>query len=134
MGVRGRRSKDDFDRADEKPASPRIKPPDYLTKEQCDLWREVVASKPPDWFRNDSAPVLETYVRAVSHYRLISKRLDNAPKDPDVLSKLISCVSQQARLVAQLAQKMRLTQQSRYTPATAGRRDRDMPASQPWND
>ena len=134
MGVRGRRSRDDRDAGRVEQPLPLLEAPTYLTTEQRELWYAVVASKPADWFRADSAPVLEAYVRAVTHYRAISKRLDSPPRDVDTLSKLTNAVAQQARLVAQLAAKMRLTQQSRYLPQTAARRDRDMPATLPWND
>ena len=132
MGARGRKASADFDTATGEGTM--LEPPSTLMKDQRDLWLLVVATKPPEWFSDDSAPVLEAYVKAVSHYRAMAKRLDTPPVELPALDQLSRIVAQQARLVAQLAAKMRLTQQSRFTPLSAMRRHRDVPTSKPWED
>jgi hypothetical protein len=116
-----------------------LEPPAYLINSQKVIWREIVATKPPDWFNADSAPLLEAYCKSVDHYRKMSRMLDNMPKDVDDIAKLSKLVTAQAHLICQLATKMRLTQQSRYLAKTAHRRNRDITstphaADKPWND
>ena len=135
MGVRGRKSGASFETSVQaSEAFPVLQAPAGLTADQRTLWYEVVASKPDNWFRGDSAPVLEVYVKTVDHYRAMAQRLDRTPKDLDDHERLAKMVFTQAKMVRILASSLRLTPQSRYTPETAARRERDMPTSRPWND
>ena len=137
MKARGRQSTADIARlTDTSDGRVYLQAPDDLSKEHRDLWYTVVMTKPPEWFKSDSAPVLEAYVRAVVHHRQFCARLDALKKDAPVseVTELVNVISRLAILLSTLAAKMRLTQQSRYTPETAARRDRDSTASRPWND
>lgn len=106
--------------------------PARLTGEAAEIWREVVASKPHDWFTSDSCHLLEAYCHAVVAHRLISIGVANFTKEQMAEAKgvatydsLTRMQERQARVMATIATKLRLTQQSRYTPqaaATAAKR------------
>ena len=106
----------------------RPEPPKSLNKRQSDVWREIVATKPPDWFEADIRPILEAYCKAIDWQARMSKELERAiAGDGGFASceKLYAITEKNAKLLAQLATKMRLTPQSRYTPkaaATANKR------------
>ena len=118
------------------PVSPwaRLEPPETLTEAQARVWREVVATKPVEWFKADSAPVLEAYCQSVENYRRTATALDQTDScDLQTYRVLSELVIKQANLVAALATKLRLTPQSRYTPqaaATADRKSGDV--RKPW--
>jgi phage terminase small subunit len=113
----------------------RLEPPDSLNDEEKATWRAVCATKPADWWKADSAPLLEAYCKAISHYRVAAERLDSIDPEMDISAhaKLITAVATQARLMCSLATDMRLTQQSRYTDKAAGTADRKAGvALKPW--
>jgi phage terminase small subunit len=114
----------------------RIEPPPHLTESQRKLWADVVATKPAEWFKADSAPVLETYCQAVDNYRRTQQALDETPAlDLAQYRTLSDLSSKQAALVASLATKLRLTPQSRYTPDKAAVHDRKSATDtrRPWD-
>lgn len=121
----------------------RLEPPDRLSDEAAEIWREVVATKPYDWFAADSAHLLEAYCLAVVSHRLISDGVKSftpallaAPKGANIYDQLTRMQERQARVMATLATKLRLTQQSRYTPqaaATAAKPKRGNGA-RPWDE
>lgn len=92
-------------------------PPSHLTDDEAAVWRDVVATKPADWFMRDSQPVLCAYCQAVVMHRVLSKQWYDTKNVPD--KDLVGMVSKTANLIAQLATKLRLTQQSRYTTGSA---------------
>ena len=113
----------------------RIEPAAGLTASQAELWREVVQSKPVEWFGPDSAPLLCEYVRAVDMCNLLSIQVEAALADGDrgVLKDVLKLRDMESKRVAALATKLRLTQQSRYTPqaaATANKRVGE--GAKPW--
>ena len=109
--------------------------PEFLSAPEADVWRDTVATKPADWFLRDSQPILAQYCKAVVLHRELSAKLDRIDiqaVEPKDLEKLVAMVCKVAALASNLATKMRLTQQSRYTPdraATANKRN--LPA-RPW--
>lgn len=113
------------------------KAPDTLTAEQGKIWTETVASKPPEWFGRDSAPILESYCIAIARRRYISARIEHqmSLKQPSArkCAELLALEVKQTQVIASLATKMRLTQQSRYTPKAAGTASKSHPnAKAPW--
>ena len=44
-------------------------PPTDLTDYQKQVWQEVTATKPPDWFESDSFPILRAYCVAAEQHR-----------------------------------------------------------------
>src|SRR5688572_4352984 len=116
------------------PAGPH-EPPADLSEAEASLWRDVIDSKPAEWFGEDSAPVLKEYVRAAAMCDRLARLLDRAleasgepvdaesvrlPSVPD----LLLARDRESRRAANLATKLRLTQQSRYTPQAAATADR----------
>lgn len=95
-------------------------PPDELTKPQAEVWREVVATRPPDWFTSETVPLLVEYCRVVIEARRIAQLLDGISlKRPSAASlakyeKFMKLRAQNAATMKSLATAMRLTQQSRY--------------------
>lgn len=117
----------------------RIEPPDALSDAELKLWRAVVDSKPADWFGEDSAPLLTEYVRAVCH----SDELDRVVKSMSSDDKewatnakpymdFMRIRDMEAKRAVSIATKLRLTQQSRYTPQAASTASKKAGQAKPW--
>lgn len=108
--------------------------PAGLAAEEAALWDEVVASKPADWFQSDSAPLLKEYVRAVHMCDLLSYQVSAAISggEPGGLKEVLKLRDMESKRVASLATKLRLTQQSRYTPQAASTADKKAGSARPW--
>lgn len=124
-------------------ADRRALPPSDLSEAEALLWREVVDSKPSDWFGDDSLPVLKEYVRAAAMCdrlaRLLDLAMDASEKPVDAESarlpsvpELLLARDRESRRAANLATKLRLTQQSRYTPQAAATADKKAGNKRPW--
>ncbi|SEN71410.1 hypothetical protein SAMN05216404_106167 [Nitrosospira multiformis] len=121
-----------------KPRDSRLEPPANITDRQRELWLEIVASKPADWFTRDAQSLLLGYVKAIASYEILSARVDAVEaqggmddlKDED---KLYAMLERQARLVQSFATKMRLTQQARYTTGSAATATEKAGKSRPWD-
>ena len=117
----------------------RLTPPQRLAIEAAAIWREVVAAKPHDWFSSDSAHLLEAYCHAVVSHRFISIGVADfdtskmaAPTGVALYDQLTRMQERQARVMASLATKLRLTQQSRYTPSAAATAAKTVRGARPW--
>jgi hypothetical protein len=118
----------------------RLAAPKILTKRQSELWIEIVNSKPADWFTADNASLLSGYVSAIASHEHLSGRVDSLEagvfdslldmKDQD---KLYAMQERQARLIQSFATKLRLTQQSRWQPKTAGEKSGKAATARPWD-
>lgn len=108
----------------------RLEPPVNLPLEQKEVWRAVVATKPIDWFQADSAPVLTEYCRAVVMCDRLAALIEVA--QPEELKDLLKMRDVESRRLSTLAVKMRLTQQSRYTPMASATADRKASGARPW--
>lgn len=121
-----------------KPADARLAPPASLTARQKELWLEIVASKPSDWFTVDAKAMMVGYVKAIASHEILSQRVDLMEdssgeielKDED---KLYAMQERQARLVQTFATKMRLTQQARYTTGSAATASAKAGIARPWD-
>jgi hypothetical protein len=116
-----------------------LEPPDVLTDEQAQVWREVVAEKPHDWFDSASARMLMTYCRLTSEHERVSGLLDafdtEWTKEDEGLKRYHELIKIQDRLAARISQfmtKMRLTQQSRYRADAADVANRKGSGAKPW--
>ena len=115
-------------------AMTRMAPPRDLSDEESRLWREVVDSKPVEWFQPDSAPLLTEYVRAV----VMSGQLDIQVKaalvggETGELKALLDMRDKESKRVVSIATKLRLTQQSRYTPQAAATANKKAAGGRPW--
>ena len=116
--------------------SPDVRPdePPGLSAEERALWRAVVDSKPADWFGPDSVPVLKEYVRAAVTCDTLDGMVRAALKSRDVtdMKAALQMRDRESRRVAGLATKLRLTQQSRYTPHAAATAERKASGTRPW--
>ena len=113
----------------------RLDPPQGLSASQATLWTEIVAGKPVDWFSADNAPLLAEYVRAVDMGNLLAFQIEAAVAGGEVgpLKDLLNMRDKEAKRATSIATKLRLTQQSRYTPQAAATADRKTGSgTKPW--
>jgi hypothetical protein len=109
--------------------------PDVLSERQAELWRQITRSKPADWWDAGSLPVLRALVCHIDTCELVQLHFAavGSPGDPDALDRLERLArlrERESKSVASLSTKLRLTQQSRYTPLsarTAERRPHELP-------
>lgn len=104
-------------------------PPETLSEKEASLWRDVVSTKPVEWFQADSAPLLVEYCRAKVMCDRLSTMLETATDD---LKSVLDMRDKESRRLATLACKLRLTQQSRYTPQSAATAAKPASAASVW--
>ena len=104
------------------PPSVHLEPPAGLTEDQAEVWRSVVGARSADFFGEDAAPLLEEYCRVVVMCRLLAVQIEAgiAGGEADELKALLDMRDKESRRMASLATKLRITNQSRYTPQAAG--------------
>ena len=114
-------------------------PPSYLTPEQEDVWRMVVASRGGDLIAPESFPVLVEYCRQVISADQVAAPLEafgpEWSKDDEGLKRWDKLLAMQDRLagkVASLAGKLRLTPSSRVQAISAGRNADKGAKRKPW--
>lgn len=117
------------------PAAPvRLAPvPEGLSDSESRLWRETVESKPADWFGADSYPILKEYVRTASVCDQLARVVDLAFQGAGTdLKTALDLRDKEAKRLASLATKLRLTPQSRYGPRAAATADAKANGRRPW--
>ncbi len=144
MRKRGRPSSDEIATANvvqlrvpERPA-----PPKSLTREQAEVWREIVASVPADWFPRETHPLLEQLCRHTVEANRIAKLIDEAtrqmgerrPGATETYLKLLQAQRRETASLKSLAVALRLSPSSRMRPEVAGRRRQEPAAGdrRPW--
>jgi hypothetical protein len=110
--------------------------PAELSEAEAAIWRDVVDSKPAEWFGPDSLPVLKEYCRAADMcdrlVPLVEKAMASG-KGKDIV-EILAVRNKEATRVAALATKLRLTQQSRYTPQASATANRKVAGGKrPWD-
>lgn len=112
----------------------RPEPPSHLTDDEAQLWREVVATKPADWFQRDSHPILVAYVQGAILHRQLMEKFHSLefPFGSKGYVEHVNLIVRVAGSIAQLGAKLRLTQQSRYTPRAAGTAAKKAIPLRPW--
>jgi len=95
-----------------------------LPARQRALWHGIVRSKPPAWWDSGCLPLLRCLVGHVETHELIAAEFARvgdlaAPVALARLEMLSRLRDRESKAVATLAAKLRLTPQSRYTPASA---------------
>ena len=117
-----------------KPARPAA--PDCLTTDQAKVWQSVVKAMPADWFGRETHPLLQQYCRHVVTAREIDKLIsEHAAGELDLrlYNRLLIMRARESAALTALARTMRMTQQARIDPKTAGRRLASMPrVDLPW--
>lgn len=119
----------------------RPEPPDGLTERQVEIWRAIVASEDPNFFNtealrrllvdycrhSESAEKLSDIIETVQTYSL----MDN--KSLARYNLLVRTRDVETRASTMFATKLRLTNQSRYTPHGAeGAARRALKGARPW--
>ncbi len=112
----------------------RPKPPEELSSEEQATWKAVTATKPPDWWRPDTWPLLTAYCSHVENAKRIDRlltavRSDEYMRDDDLdftdylncLDKLLRARDRESRALVNLARSMRISQQALILPRGAGR-------------
>lgn len=114
-------------------------PLECLTPDQAQIWADVVATKPHDWFAADSFPVLADYCRAVDMDNEIASVVNDFDRarltDFEGLQSwkaLLKMQREQQKHVAMLATKLRLTPQSRYNAKNAATANNRAGLDRPW--
>lgn len=132
MQQRGRKSSESFSVVRVAP-SERVQAPERLSEPERVIWREIVSSKPADWFGADNLPLLEHYCSMVCESQRVAAQLRQV--GPECLTdydKLISLQTKIGGQLASLATKMRLTQQSRYGARAAATASDRTVQKKPW--
>jgi hypothetical protein len=116
----------------------RPEPPAQLNASEATTWRAIVRDLPGGWVTPAQEPLLSAYcwhVEAGTRLSRMIDRTDFASADLRYLGRLLEMRNRETAAAASLATKMRLTQQARMHPRTAGRRTDGQPiGSRPWED
>jgi hypothetical protein len=104
-------------------------PPAHLNAIEKKTWRDIVNSCPAGWFSVAQEPLLAAYCCHESAARFLSKLIEKSRPadlfaDRDKLrryAKLLTMRSRETAALSALATRMRLTQQARIQPRSAGR-------------
>lgn len=117
----------------------RPRPPLDLTEFQREVWERTVANEAADTFKTAALQqLLKEYCRHVETADRLSRKVDRATEDGSNLpfQEVEALIRMRARETAALtdkATKLRLTNQSRYTPgAAATAAKKAAPAKKPW--
>lgn len=113
----------------------RLAPAAGLSADEQARWLAVVASKPVDWFGPDSEPLLKEYVRAEAMCDLLAVQIHGAIAGGETgeVKALLDMRDKESKRLTSIATKLRLTQQSRYTPQAAATADRKVgQGAKPW--
>jgi hypothetical protein len=98
-----------------------------LTEEECQIWTDIAASLPHDWFPADTHPLLVQLCRHIGYARLLAneinavrQRLREVTPESDEesrwwveLTALMRSHALQSERISQIAVKLRMTNQSR---------------------
>lgn len=120
MGARGKKSSAEVTVASLGKVS-RISRPDApydLDDEAAEEWRQVVDRLPADWFPRETHPLLADYCRNVVLSRKIWQLIRKVEKakrlDIEEYERLTRMAERATRVIASLATKMRISQQTQY--------------------
>ena len=111
-----------------------LAPAPGLTDDQAQVWRETVGARSADYFGEDAAPLLEEYCRVVVMCRLLAVQIEAALAggEPGELKSLLDMRDKESRRLTSIATKLRITNQSRYTPDKAAVKARKGSGGKVW--
>ncbi len=123
----------------------RVDAPGGLEPAELALFYDVVNSKPADWFGPDSVPLMVEYVRASVMCDLLDGKVKLAiaggeeGEEPiplalmgKVIEGFLRLRDMESKRMLNIATKLRLTQQSRYTPQAAATANKNAGTARPW--
>lgn len=139
MDQRGRKSTAEITTLRAVAPGERLPAPIELTPEQARIWDSVTETKPAEWFQRDTAPVLVEYCQTITRARQVEEFIASiegtALADADnrkAYLELVKVKESLSKTIASLATKMRLTQQSRYTPQASNTANKKANRKRPW--
>ena len=107
--------------------------PADLTDDQAEEWRAVVNRMPAEWFPRETHALLADYCRHVVMARKISQLIQQSEEgetlDVGEYDRLGRMAERESRVIASLATKMRLTQQTTYDKT----KKKPSTALKPWD-
>ena len=107
-------------------------PKNRLNASQQKRWREVVKTKPADWWDVSAQELLIMMIQHETTADLFTNEA-NSTKDIDKLDKICRARERETRAAASFATKLRLLPQNRYAPSSAHRADKsNETAAEPW--
>ena len=121
----------------------RAPPPEGLTEAQRVLWRNIVETEPAHLFDSEARRhLLRLYVEHATFRASLQGLIDRVPiekiLDPDTeagVERMLRIRDRETKALVSLATRMRLTNQSRYTPSAAGTAGRNHTSGpKPWDD
>ena len=116
--------------------SRRPEPPAHLSTGQAATWRAIVGELPANWVTAGQEPLLVAYCQHCETAKFLSQWIastDFQSCHPAELNLLLTMRARETAAASSLATRMRLTNQSRMHPRTAGRRTEGQPGgSRPW--
>jgi phage terminase small subunit len=115
-------------------------PPAELTDPQAQVWRDVMAELPGDWFTRGSHGVLIEYCRRYCRLRLLESQIRHFQVEwmkieggLERFNKLLVMAARETTLMLACARALRLTPHARVHPQVAGRKlTNHTPRKQPW--
>jgi P27 family predicted phage terminase small subunit len=116
----------------------RMAAPSTLTPDEASVWKGIVDSLPPDWFRPSDEPILAAYCQTAAQYEKATEELRAAPltltaENGRVYRHPLLTVQHTAALrLAALAGKLRLCPSSRYDHKKAFTAGKTLPGKKPW--
>ncbi len=117
----------------------RPSPPTDLTKAQKEIWERTVANEAVDVFKTAALQqLLKEYCRHVDTAGRLSRQIEAAMAEGSevelgALDRLLKMRDRETKALADKATKLRLTNQARYTPQSAGTAARKAHTEQkPW--
>ena len=98
-----------------------LEAPDYLTSEQAAIWAQTVRARPSDYFGEDAVPLLVEYCRAAAMCDDLALQVEAAKVggEKGVLKLALQLRDMESRRLTSIGTKLRITNQSRYTPKAA---------------
>lgn len=118
----------------------RPSPPDDLTQAQKDIWARTVANEAADTFKTAALQqLLKEYCRHVVSAKKLAAMIEAteqlpqmSPDDLTDYDRLLKMRDRETKAIADKATKLRLTNQSRYTPQAAATAAKKGAERKPW--
>jgi len=115
-----------------------------LTERQAAIWREIVSTENPDFFSTKATrDMLKDLVCHRDTINFLTQKINGFTANPDWLSqsggsasyeRFIKLRAIESRAHSLIATRLRLTNQSRYTPNHAFATGKNTAKTRPWED
>lgn len=113
----------------------RPEPPDELSDEQADEWRQIVNRMPADWFPRETHGMLAQLCRHVVSARRVAQLIatfeTQEPVDVEAYDRLLKMQEREGRAISSLATRMRISQHSNYAK---DKKRGPVISQKPWDD